>query len=97
LSLVVEDVVELWLNEGEEVIQEGKYFRFVEEIHSVSRVLFLIVLEISLVSDVFILDLSEFLDFVVVDVELLSIEWLIVESSFSLEGIFWLLKAYEGV
>jgi hypothetical protein len=59
--------------------------------------LFLVVLEISLVSDVFILNLSQLLDFVVVDVELLSVEWLVVEGSLSLEGIFWLFEADEGV
>jgi hypothetical protein len=79
------------------VIQESKYFWFVEEIHCVSWVLFLVVLEISLVSDIFILDLSKFLDFVVVNVELLSVEWLIMESSLSVEGIFWLLEADESI
>jgi hypothetical protein len=59
--------------------------------------LFLVVLEISLVSDIFILDLSKFLDFVVVNVELLSVEWLIMESSLSVEGIFWLLEADESI
>lgn len=63
------------------MVQESEHFRFVQEIHSVSRALLLVVLEIGLVSDIFVLDLSQFLDFVVVDIELLSVEWLVVEGS----------------
>jgi len=37
LSLVVEDVVELWLDELEQVVEESENFWFVEEIHGVSR------------------------------------------------------------
>lgn len=57
---------------------------FVEEVSSVSKILFLVVLEISLVMEFLILGLSDFLDFVVIDVKLFTVEVVLMELSFSL-------------
>jgi hypothetical protein len=56
------------------LIQESIDFRLVEEIYGVTNVLLLVVLEVSLIMELFVLSFSDFFDFVVVDVELLTIE-----------------------
>lgn len=45
----------------------------------------------------FVLDLADLLDLVVVDVELLPIEVLVVELVLGILGIFWLFVADKGV
>lgn len=60
-------------------------------------VLFLVVVVVSLVSDFFLLDLSDFLDFVVVDVENLSVEGLLIKLLSGECSIVWVLEADEGV
>jgi hypothetical protein len=85
------------LDDGEELIQESIDLGLVEEINSVTEVLLLEVLEISLIMELFVLSLSDFLDFVVVDVELLSIEGLLVEFILGLLSFLWVLEADEGI
>jgi len=60
-------------------------------------VLFLVVLVISLISDFFLLDLSDFLDFIVINVEGLSVEGLLVKLGFCCSSIVWILEANKGV
>ena len=62
-----------------------------------SLVLFLEVVVISLISDFFLLDFSNFLDFVVVDVEDLSIEGLSIKLLSGKSGIIWVLEANESI
>lgn len=60
-------------------------------------VLFLVVLEVGLVSDVLLLDLSDFLDLVVVDVKHLSIEGLLIKLLLGKSSIIWVLEANKSV
>jgi hypothetical protein len=71
------------LNEGYELIQNSEYLRLVHEVRQVG-VLLLVVVEVLLIMHFLVLLLSYFFDFVVVDVQLLSIEALLVELSLSL-------------
>ena len=66
-------------NEGEELVEESIDLRFVEEVYGVSKVLFLEVLEISLIMELFVLSFSDFLDFVMVNVQLFTIEGSLVK------------------
>jgi len=59
--------------------------------------LFLEVLEVSLIMEFLILSFSDFLDFVMIDVELLSIENLLVKFSLGLLGLLRVLKTNEGI
>jgi hypothetical protein len=69
----------------------------VEEINSVSKILFLEVLEVSLVMEFLILSFSDFLNFVVVNVKLFSIEDLLMEFSLGLLGLLRILETNEGI
>jgi hypothetical protein len=62
-----------------------------------SDILFSVVLEVSLVSDFLLLHLSHFLDFVVVDVEGLSVEGLLVQLLLGEGSIVWVLEANKGI
>lgn len=56
----------------------------------------LILLPISLILGLFVLDLTNFLDLVVADVEGLAFEIVVVQVLLSLGGIIWLLEANES-
>lgn len=56
----------------------------------------LILLPISLILGLFVLDLTNFLDLVVADVEGLTFEIVVVQVLLSLGGIIWLLEANES-
>lgn len=58
---------------------------------------FLIVLEVSLVMNFFILSFSNFFYFIVIDVQLLSIEWFLMKFSFSSGSFFWRLEANKSI
>lgn len=82
LSVLVAHIVVLESSSSVQLIHDElndlENLRLVEEIsREASDVLFFMVLEISLVSVFFLLNLSYFLKFVMVDVESLSIEWLL--------------------
>lgn len=66
--------MKLWLNLSEEILQECKDFRSAVTIHICAHVLLLIVLKVSLVSNVFILIFPDFLNLIVVNVELFPIK-----------------------
>jgi len=68
----------------EDLSEKSINFRLVEEINGVTKILFLVVLEVSLIMEFLILGFSDLLDFIMVNVKLLSIENLLVELSFSL-------------
>jgi len=95
-SLLLLLEVELGLDESNELIEDGKDLRLAHQLRNVGA-LFLIVLEISLVVHLLILSLSDFLNFVVVNVELLSVEGLLVESSLGSGSSFGVLEALEGI
>jgi len=97
LVLSLELVSEFGLDVGEDLVEEGIDLGFVEEVNSVAEVLLLVVLEVSLVMDIFVLDLSDFLDFVVVDVELLSVEGGLVKLSLGLRSLLGILEANESI
>jgi hypothetical protein len=59
--------------------------------------LLLEVLVISLISDFLLLHLSDFLDFIEVGIQLLSIESLLMDVLFSLSSIIWVLETNESV
>jgi hypothetical protein len=59
--------------------------------------LFLEVLVISLISDFFLLDLSDFLDFIVINVEGLSIKGLAIELLSGKGSVIRVLEADEGI
>lgn len=60
-------------------------------------ILFLVVLVVSLISDFFLLNLSNFLDFIMIDVENLSVEGLLIECLLSISSIVRVLKADKGI
>jgi len=72
-----------WLNEGYKLIQNSEYLRLVHEVRKIG-VLLLVVVEVLLIMHFLILLLSHLFDFVVVDVQLLSIETLLMELSLGL-------------
>jgi len=80
-SLSVELALESGLDEGEDLLEESVDLGLVEEVSSVSEVLLLEVLEVSLVVELLVLGLSDLLDFVVVDVELFTLECALVQLS----------------
>jgi len=80
------------LEECDDLVEHGKDFWFTDQVRYIS-VLFLIVLEVSLIVHFFILGLSDFFDFVMVDVQLLSIEWLLMELLLCSLGSLWVLEA----
>ena len=55
-----------------------------------------VVIVISLISDFFLLDFANFLDFVVIDVEDLSIEVLSIKLLYGKNGIIWDHEANES-
>jgi len=81
----------------EDLSKKSIDLRLVEEVNSVTKILFLEVLEVSLIMEFLILSFSDFLDFVVVDVELLSIENLLMEFSLGLLSLLGILEADEGI
>jgi hypothetical protein len=66
-----------WLDQSYQLVQNCEYFRFVHDVSDVS-VLFLIVVEVLFVMHLFILLFPDFFDLIVVDIELLSIEILLM-------------------
>lgn len=76
-------LVDLGLDQTDELGDNCQNLRFTQQICHVGICL-LIVLEVGLVIDLFLLGLSDFLDFVVVNEQLLSIEWLLVKLSLCL-------------
>jgi hypothetical protein len=68
----------------EDLGEKGVNLGLVKKINCVAKILLLEVLEIRLVMEFFILSLSDFLDLVVVNVELLSIEVVLMEFSLGL-------------
>jgi sensor histidine kinase YesM len=86
------------LHVSNELLNKCKDFWSVDDVQiEWTLVLFLVVLVISFVSDFFLLNLSDFLDFIVIDVEYLSIEGLLVELSFSLSSIVWIFETNKGI
>jgi hypothetical protein len=79
------------------LVKESIDLRFVKEISSVSEILLFEVLEVSSISDIFKLNLSEFLDLVVVDVELSSLERLRGKLSLSSGCTLRILVADESI
>lgn len=57
----------------------------------------LVVLVVSLVSDVLLLDLSKLLNLVVINEELLSVESSLVELLLGISSVVWVLEANEGI
>lgn len=95
LSVVL---VESGLDVLEEIVQDGVELGVVQHLGGVLRaVLFLVVVEIDLVTELILLSLSDFLNFVVIDVELLSIEHVVVELIFGLHSLLRALEAHEGI
>lgn len=81
----------------EDLCKESIDLGFVEEINSVAKILFLEVLEVGLIMEFLILSFSDFLDFVVVNVKLLSIEDLLMEFCLGLLSLLGILEADEGI
>jgi hypothetical protein len=68
-------VLQSWLYEGDELLEEGEHLWFLQHLHGVAAdVLSLVVLIVSSVSELLVLGLPDFLDFIVADVELFSVE-----------------------
>jgi hypothetical protein len=88
---------ELGLDVGEDLVEEGVDLGLVEEVNSVAQVLLFVVLEVSLVMDIFVLNLSDFLDLVVVDVKLFAVEGSLVKFSLSLGSLLGILEADKGI
>lgn len=77
-----------WLDECDELIQNGEDLWLVHEVGQVG-VLLLVVVEVLLVVHLLVLLLPHFFDLVVVDVQLLSIEILLVKLGFGLGSCLW--------
>jgi hypothetical protein len=74
LVVALELASELGLDVSEDLVEEGVDLGLVEEVNSVAQVLLLVVLEVSLVMNIFVLNLSDFFYLVIVDVKLLAVE-----------------------
>jgi len=97
-SLVPVVVLESGLDVLEEIVQYGVELGIVQHLCGVlGVVLLLVVVEVDLVTELILLGLSDFLDLVVIDVELLSIEDIIVELVLGKHGLFGALEAHEGI
>jgi len=102
VSSVVSHILSEWLllslHVGNKLLNKGKDFWSVNDVQiEWALVLFLIVLVISFVSDFFLLNLSDFFNFIVIDVEDFSIESLLVKLGFSLGSIVWILEANKSI
>jgi hypothetical protein len=86
-----------WLDDLDKLLEEREHLWFLEHLYWVAHVLSLVVLEVSLVSELFVLCLSDFLNLVVADVELLSIEVVVVELLLGLGGFLGILEAHESI
>jgi len=96
VSVVV--IVESGLDVLEEVVEDGVELGVVEHLGGVlGVVLLLVVVEVDLISQLILLGLSDFLDLVVVDVELLAVEDVVVEFVLGEHGLLGALEAHEGV
>lgn len=72
-------------------------FGSIDKIHiELWLILSLVVLIISLISNIFLLELSDFLQFVVINVELFSVEGRLVKLLFSESSAIWGLVADES-
>jgi len=91
----------LWLlslHVDDQLLDQLEDFWFVDQINiELTWVLFLIILVVSFVSNFFLLYFSKFFDLVMVDVQLLSIEGLLVKVDLGLSSMVWVSEAYEGI
>jgi len=86
----------LRLDEVDELGYDSQNFWFPKNVWHIS-IGFDVIIEIISIVDFFILGLSNFLDLVVVNVELFTIKDRLVKGSFGSWGFFWWLEANEGV
>jgi len=88
----------LSLNVTHQELNKLEDFRLVDEVEGQGlRVLLVVVLEVNSVSHFFLLELSHFLQLVVVHVELLSVESLLVKSLLGGQSLVGLSVANKGV
>jgi len=90
-------VLESWLNNGDELLEQSKHFGFLEHLNRVASMLSLVVLEVSSVTEFLMLSFSDFLDLIMAHVELLAVQVVVVELSLSLGGFLWVLEANKGI
>lgn len=95
----ISEWIVLSLHVHDELLDQGEDFRSVENFHAELAIglLLSVVVVVSLVSDFFLLKLSEFLDLVVVDVEHLTVEGLLMQLDLSLSSMLRVLVADKGV
>jgi hypothetical protein len=89
----------VWLNELEELLNDVSQVWLVGQLHQVevSTLLGNVLVPVSSISNLFELEISDFLDFVVVDDETLTVEVLVLEGLLGLGALIWLLEANESI
>jgi hypothetical protein len=98
-SVLIALVIEFsWVIIHEDMLKHSENLRIVQHLSRVGwALLFSIVLEISLISDSFLLCLSYFLDFVVINVQLFTVKGVVVKFLLCLHSLVRVLVANESI